>query len=178
MQASGIYTIRHNESGNLYVGSAKSIKLRWQHHKKMLRANRHHSTYLQNAWNKHGEESFTFEVLLVCKVEDLLIYEQRAIDSFKPAYNVRKIAHNQTGFEHTEETKVKMSLSQKSSEAAKQHRENLAKERKGKTGNRHNEETRRKMSESHKGLNAGANARWGKKRAEEDEILRSFGYEH
>ena len=178
MQMSGIYAIRHNEIGSLYIGSAKSISLRWQDHKKMLRGNRHHSTHLQNAWNKYGEACFTFKVLLFCEVEDLLTYEQKAIDSYKPAYNVRKIAHNQTGFKHSEESKAKMSSSHKLSESSKKHRESMAKERKGKAGSKHSEETRRKMSDSHKGLTAGANARWGKKRAEEDAILRSFGYEH
>ena len=60
---SGIYTITNIANGHRYVGSAVDMGRRWSQHKGSLLSNRHHSIYLQRAWNKHGENTFEFEVL-------------------------------------------------------------------------------------------------------------------
>lgn len=83
--ATGIYAIRHTESGKVYVGSAKSFDARWRVHRCLLRKGAHHSPYLQAAWNKHGEQSFVFEKLLVCKPEHMFMYEQILVDGMKAA---------------------------------------------------------------------------------------------
>lgn len=73
---SGIYSIKCIPNGKLYIGSAKIIKRRWCQHRAAL--NKHHrkvSKYLQNAWDKYGEDSFEFTVLEYCLEKDLLIRE-------------------------------------------------------------------------------------------------------
>lgn len=112
---SGIYRIVNTKNGKCYVGSALSGNKRREEHKNDLKSNRHHNRYLQNAWNKHGEECFKFEVLLYCDRENLLFYEQRAIDVYQSAdgrgYNLSPTAGSTLGMEFTEEAKKKISES-------------------------------------------------------------------
>lgn len=61
---------------------------------------------MQRAWNKYGEAAFEFKKLLVCAKADLLWFEQRALDSLKPAYNICKVAGSVLGYRHTEEAKA------------------------------------------------------------------------
>lgn len=64
-KVSGIYVIKNTLNDKLYVGAAKSIGTRWANHRKDLNQGKHHSEYLQRAWNKYGKDAFVFEVLEV-----------------------------------------------------------------------------------------------------------------
>lgn len=59
----GVYKITHISSSRVYVGSSRNIKQRWSAHRSALRSGSHANSYLQNAWDKYGEEDFSFEVL-------------------------------------------------------------------------------------------------------------------
>jgi len=61
MQA--IYKILNKNNNKFYIGSTNNIKKRWNNHRCNLRNNRHENNYLQQAWNKYGEESFEFLIL-------------------------------------------------------------------------------------------------------------------
>ena len=94
----GIYAITNILNGHRYIGSAIDIKQRWIDHRKRLRKGNHHSTYLQNAWNKYGELVFSFSVLeMVNKKENLISREQEYLDKLRPAYNVCRIAGSTLG---------------------------------------------------------------------------------
>jgi len=58
-----IYAIRERTTGRQYIGSSVDVADRWRHHRWRLKANIHHCAYLQNAWNKHGADSFEFLIL-------------------------------------------------------------------------------------------------------------------
>lgn len=58
-----IYKIINLVNDKFYVGSTTNKKVRFREHRKQLRGNRHHCKHLQAAWNKYGEEKFTFEVV-------------------------------------------------------------------------------------------------------------------
>jgi group I intron endonuclease len=178
---SGIYKITNIANGKCYIGSAVNFKNRWNVHVSKLNLNKHHSVILQSAWNKHGKESFKFEVLLICSKEELLIKEQEQLDFLKPEYNVCKIAgsrigtksSNETkeklrkvllgnkyclGLKASEETKVKMSKSRKGKNLSESHKIKIGLRSIGKTpmlGKSHSEETKVKMSNSALG-----NKRW------------------
>jgi group I intron endonuclease len=69
-----------------------------------------------NAFNKYGEESFRFDVLIICFDEDLYDYEKEYIlkyNSFSPnGYNADEggeFGGNFKGRKHTEESKNKIS---------------------------------------------------------------------
>ena len=109
----GIYKITNTVTGKFYIGSAVNIKRRWAIHRSRLDANKHGNRHLQNSWNKHGEDSFTFEVLECCEKERLIEREQFYIDNEKPAYNISPTAGNCLGVKHTDETKRKISEAKK-----------------------------------------------------------------
>ena len=112
---SGIYTIT-SPSGNFYVGSSIVFGLRWADHLKQLRRGDHHNPQLQRAFNKYGESGLVFKKLLICKPEDLLFYEQRAIDILKPRYNANPIATSNLGRKfgpRSTEAKLKTSIALK-----------------------------------------------------------------
>lgn len=84
---SGIYEIVCEVSGRRYIGSAVNFKARWNTHRSQLRRSVHHSRHLQRAWDKHGEDKFSFRKLLVCGKENLVTYEQILIDGMRPEFN-------------------------------------------------------------------------------------------
>tara|TARA_R110000868_G_scaffold302632_1_gene563138 strand:+ start:446 stop:1309 length:864 start_codon:yes stop_codon:yes gene_type:complete len=58
-----IYKIINLVNDKFYVGSTTNKKVRFRQHRKLLRGNRHHCKHLQAAWNKYGEEKFSFVVI-------------------------------------------------------------------------------------------------------------------
>lgn len=91
---SGIYKIQH-ASGKAYVGSSQNMSIRWKDHKNQLRSGKHHSIKLQNAWNKHTEIEFSFEVIEEVSIDRLIEREQYwmdAMDAWRSGYNVAKFA--------------------------------------------------------------------------------------
>ena len=116
MAITGIYKIEHIQSGKPYIGSALDMKKRWANHRSLLDHGKHHCQHLQRAWQKYGASAFTFSALLVCKPDDLVFYEQRAIDAFnsyRAGYNASPTAGNIRGYKHTPETSAKMSAAQR-----------------------------------------------------------------
>lgn len=91
-----IYKIENIINKKIYIGSTINFKQRKSDHLSRLRKNKHPNAYLQNSWNKYGEENFVIEILERCKIEDLLTREQYYIDLYygKNCYNIEKIACN------------------------------------------------------------------------------------
>jgi len=111
----GIYQIKNKRNGKIYIGSAVNIKRRWNEHKSDLKLNKHHSAYLQNSYNKHGEHNFIFETLEIVQDKTLLVEtEQRHMDATncynrEIGYNISPTAGNCLGVKHSPESKKKMS---------------------------------------------------------------------
>lgn len=113
-KGSVIYAIVNIFNNNIYVGSAKSFKVRRQNHINDLRRNVNKCKYLQNAWNKYGESSFEFKIIEYVDVaENLIPREQYWIDNIKPKYNISPTAGSTLGKRHSEETKKKISIKNK-----------------------------------------------------------------
>lgn len=107
---SGIYRIRNIKNGKCYIGSSVDVYRRWGSHKSLLRRGKHHSVHLQNAWNKYGEEFFTFEILTLCPKNKTEEFEQFYLDGFNCEYNVAKSAATSwLGLHHSQKSKEKMS---------------------------------------------------------------------
>lgn len=107
---SGVYKIQskvHPE--RFYIGSAISIRNRWLQHLADLRKNKHHSSKLQNHFNKYGEEDLVFIILELCFPEFAVVREQYYIDTLKPFFNCRPIANSNLGIKLSEEAKRKIS---------------------------------------------------------------------
>jgi group I intron endonuclease len=128
---SGIYTIT-SPSGKQYVGSAIRPSRRWEQHKKQLRSGKHGNINLMRAALKYGIENLRFEVLLVCSPENLLMYEQRAIDILKPAYNIAPIAGSSLGIKRSAEFKARVSRGGKGRKVSAETRAKIGAKHRGK----------------------------------------------
>ncbi len=147
---SGVYEIVNLVNGKKYIGSSKNIYKRFCQHKKALIENKHHSIVLQRAWNKYGESSFAFNVILFCSVENNLCKEQEIIDELRPEYNVSKSTTSpMLGRNHSQETILKMKLAHTGIFASFETRKKLSEINSKK---KVSDETKRKISEAHKGL--------------------------
>jgi group I intron endonuclease len=116
----GVYLIRNQVTGKVYVGSATNILTRWWLHLRQLRKGTHHSPMLQHSFAKHGEGAFSWEVLDLIEDRDArLERENEFIAYFNSAnrsfgYNVVPYAESVEGLKRgpmSEETKRKLSLS-------------------------------------------------------------------
>lgn len=86
-----IYKIHCLINNKLYIGLCKNFYIRKRTHLRHLRCNNHHSSKLQRAWNKYGEENFIFEIIekdidpnYILKTEIDYI---KKYNSFKDGYN-------------------------------------------------------------------------------------------
>lgn len=108
MGRSGVYVIEQVGTDRCYVGSSRNMRTRWAAHRKLLGRGRHHSSYLQHAWSKHGEAAFRFGVLREVDPPALLIVEQEYIDRLKPAFNLCPLARSRLGSRQREEVRAKV----------------------------------------------------------------------
>lgn len=144
----GIYQIRNKVNNKIYIGSSVDILRRWKEHKRRLRGDYHSNLHFQRSWNKHGENNFKFEILMLSDELLLKSCEQYFLDNLEPEYNIStkasggdywsgKSKEDQPfyGKHHTEKTKQKMS-------------EVKYGENNPFYGKHHSEETKRKMSKA------------------------------
>jgi len=153
-----IYKITNIINNKIYIGSAIDTYNRFSKHKSQLNKNKHHNSYLQNSWNKYGEQNFKFEIIeYITDKNKLIEREQYWIDLTKSSnreygYNINPIANSQLGRKLSEESRKKISDKNK--------------------GRIVSEETRQKLSDCHKGEKS---YRYGKHLTDEEkENIRQF----
>jgi len=82
IELSGIYKIICKNNKKFYIGSSINIDRRLKDHVRLLKRNKHKNKYLQNCWNKYGEQNFRFEIIeTIYGVEQLPIREKWWIDN-------------------------------------------------------------------------------------------------
>lgn len=86
-----IYKIRNVVNDKFYVGSTNDTRERFRCHRRRLRSGKHHSQYLQNAWNKYGEDCFRFEIVEEVDSQDKL---QAAEDVWLSAHVGKRYCYN------------------------------------------------------------------------------------
>lgn len=149
---SGIYTITNKFNNKIYIGQSINCNLRLRQHYNKLATNKHHNLYLQNAWNKYGEDNFKFEILEECDEKFLISQEHYWCNILKThdkkyGYNEKlthpftqntklsnatkdKIAKKATGRIISSEIKNKISKSLKGRKFSKEHIEKLKEKQK------------------------------------------------
>lgn len=165
---SGIYAITNTFNGKVYVGSAVNIASRWREHLSQLKRGIHHSTRLQAAWNKYGEDAFVFSVLEEVQERTALIEkENKWLESTGAAdrangYNICVTAGSQLGMKHSEAARKRISAVHKGRKKSPAHQEAINKALRGRTlsaehrqkistnqtGRTASEQTRQKMREA------------------------------
>jgi hypothetical protein len=66
----GIFQIRNNANGKIYVDSSNNLDAIWNRNKTELKFGGHRNEALQKDWNQYGEEHFTFEALSEIKQKE------------------------------------------------------------------------------------------------------------
>lgn len=109
-----IYKIENLLNHKQYIGSTKDFLSRKRNHLNLLRKNKHHSKYLQRAYNKYGEKTFSFSILEYCaKSVNILQREQQFIDLMLPHYNLCKVAGSRFGVKASFATIEKLKIAHK-----------------------------------------------------------------
>ena len=153
-KVSGVYRIRNLANNKFYIGSTNDLYKRFIQHKIQLERGEHHSIYLQRAFNKYGTSQFIMEILLLCKQEYLLYYEQQLIYELAPNYNMNKKATSNRGYKWSMESRQRASIAQLGNQNA--------------LGHRLSEEQKQSMSASRKGKGIGRqNGFYGKTHTQE-----------
>lgn len=117
----GIYLLRNLSDGKVYIGKSIDLEKRLKEHKLSLIRGNHHNNYLQNAWNKYGENNFEVEILFNSDDrEELNEKEIYFIKLYKSndlncGYNLT--SGGEGGFIN-EEVKMKMSISARGKRAS------------------------------------------------------------
>lgn len=137
-----IYKIRNVVNGKFYVGSSVKHRVRFQTHRRQLRAGAHHCQPLQRAWSKYGEDCFKFEVVQIVEdPEALLDAEDAWLAEHHGNAHCYNVSRNPwalwTGLRHAAAAKKKVSKAQK----GKQHR----------LGHKNSPEHRQRISDAMKG---------------------------
>lgn len=147
---SGVYCIKNKSNSKVYIGSSNNIRKRLRKHFGTLRNCKHDNKYLQNSFNKYGEQGFEIIILASpVEYENLLLTEQKFLDEHKSydrnyGYNLSTMADRTI---LTEEGKQKLRLHNLGKKYSKE--VNQKKGHKGKLnpfyGKKHNSKTKGKM---------------------------------
>ena len=152
MKICGIYTITNSINNKLYIGLSTDIAGRLTQHKYELKASTHINKHLQKAWNKYGEQSFLFEILVECEEEYLFSEEHYWCTILNThnrlyGYNERP-THPLANCRHSEETKEKIKEARKKQVSTIESRLNQSR---AATGKYWSVERKEKMSKNKKG---------------------------
>lgn len=118
-----VYKIVCIENNKIYIGSSINTYKRWHNHRYELNNNKHHSPYLQRAWNKYGENKFTFQIIEKNEKNLLVEKEQFWMDLYKSydpkfGFNSNAKAEGNHSRKWTAEQRIKYSKSRKGKKAS------------------------------------------------------------
>lgn len=134
----------NNLTKSLYIGSSSNLSRRFQTYFNVKTINnRRGRSIIYQAIIKYGYKAFNLYILEYCKKEELIKREQHYMDTLNPQYNILKVADSCLGREHTQETKIKMSLAKL---GIKLTEETKTKMSLASLGLKHTEEAKAKMS--------------------------------
>lgn len=143
----GIYCIECIETNVKYIGQTfENFYRRWIFHKWNLRNGKHSNIYLQNAWNKYGENNFEFYPLESFDMNQKDTITKSKLDELEQFY-IKKYNTFENGFNLTtggEKCKMSPLSDESKRKIGEKNKINML-------GKKHTEETKKRMSESHKG---------------------------
>ncbi len=106
----GIYCIENLVNAKKYIGLSKNLNTRKSDHFVDLDNGNHFNFKLQNSYNKHGKQNFTFYVIEYCsldKLQERELYWIDTLDTIKSGYNI--VRSNRKNLEVSLETRKKIS---------------------------------------------------------------------
>lgn len=121
---SGIYIIINLINSHAYIGSSVNLSKRFTRHKNDLKNGKHHSIYLQRAYDKYGPTSFIYCILEHTDV--LFKNEEKWISRLEPEYNLGSVGGGDNISNHPNNTEIRNN----SSKSQKQRFENMTQDEK------------------------------------------------
>ena len=107
---SGVYRLLNIITGECYVGSSTNLGNRLAVHRYRMQNRIHANRNVQAAFDEHGINAFSFEVLkLVTDKTQLIAYEQHYIDQLMPAYNLAPKAGTCLGVKFSQQSRDRIS---------------------------------------------------------------------
>lgn len=110
----GIYRIENLINHKSYIGQSVDIYSRWYDHKWELKNNHHNNLHLLRAWDKYGQDSFSFIILEECNEDELNdkeIYWINYYDAYHNGYNQTRGGDGCLGKKWTDEERERVSRS-------------------------------------------------------------------
>lgn len=155
MKLVGIYKITNIANGKIYVGKSTHIKDRLSAHKRMLKNNEHTCSYLQEDYLIYGSDSFMFDIMELCTIEELSkreSYWSIILDVFNKnkGYNIAPINENGS-YTHSQETVDKIQKSRKWYKPSEETKRKISLAKIGKKGRCMSDEHKKIISLTHKG---------------------------
>jgi group I intron endonuclease len=150
-----VYKLYCSVNGKTYIGITTDIHRRIIDHRKDLKSGKHPNAHLQNAWNKYGKESLTYEIIELFNAEitdkELLIKEAEYMSLYKALDSQYGFNINSTDVDgtvrHTEEYKKYMSQIMTGRVVSKETGDRISKSLTGQIkGPIHTEDFKNKMS--------------------------------
>ena len=134
------------------------MRRRRYEHLSRLRKGTHRNRNLQALWDTHGEASFQFRVLTLCRRADVLHFEQLFIDILPCDLNIHRSAYGSAGAVRTEDARRRMGDARRGKRMTEAHRRAISAGMMGRVvspetrlklaaqkGWKHSEETKAKM---------------------------------
>lgn len=134
----GVYVIKNQVNGFVYVGAASDMRKRVRKHASYLRSKIHPNNYLQQEWNEYGANAFHVRVIqlmetdkieILNKVETLWIKHYDSSSRLR-GYNI-DIESTRSKGSMAKETAEKISRSRTGMIFTEQHRINMSNARRG-----------------------------------------------
>ena len=142
-------------TNDIYIGQSKDLSKRFIKYFNLSYLRDRNSLIISRALIKYGYSNFSLEILEYCDEAELLIREQYYFDKLNPKYNILKVAGSSLNYNHTKETKAKISEALKGV---------YVKEKSPLFGKVHTKETKALMSLKKIKENTGREEREGKER--------------
>src|SRR5437762_13686344 len=95
----------------IYIGQSVDISKRFRNYFNLSYIKSKGSSRISRPLIKYGYRSFSVTILEYCDKYDLIIREQYYFNKLNPQYNILKISDRSRDFNHSEETKTKISKS-------------------------------------------------------------------
>lgn len=178
----GVYKITNIIDSKVYIGQSINIYARWKDHIHSLNRGDSRCTLLQRAWNKYGEENFSFEIIELCSEDMLDCIETKYIELYNSqdsGYNIEPGGNNNKHL--SEETKKKIGDANRGRRHTDEAKKKMSEQRRGENnvmyGKHHTDEARKKMSEAKKGKPGSPRSDYQKERARQANLGKEVSLE-
>ncbi len=108
-----VYKITNTVTKSCYIGVDSYFPKRIKQHQNLLAKDKHKNKHLQFSYNKHGKDSFTFELLEKCVTREEMLGKEKIFilhfNSLEDGYNHTEGGEGSCGYKHSEEAISKMS---------------------------------------------------------------------